>query len=305
MPHISVILVNYNSQEDTSECVRSLLDIDTTGFELSVLIVDNGSTQPYELPRIPHARKDQFLVIRNDANLGFTGGNNQGIYHAIERFNSEFVLLLNNDTIVDRGFLREMLVFMRGHEEVGICSPKIYFAKGDQYHDKYEKIDDGNIIWYAGGAIDWDHLHAFHRGVDEIDRGQFDDLTTSDFATGCCMLINREVLEKIGLFDKHYFLYLEDVDLCMRAVSQQYEIGFVPSAKIWHKNARSSGGSGSITQDYYVTRNQLYFTFHHGTLLNKLTAIRIAWGALNSGSHEKRLAIFHALTGQFGKQLFR
>lgn len=300
MRHISIIIVNYNTPEDTSECLRSLVKIKHSSFEYAVCVVDNGSKQLYELPAdVP---KKRFEVIRSDANLGFTGGNNLGIYTAIEYYNSDYVLLLNNDTIVDKNFLEELLAQAEEDPEVGMICPKIYFSPEMEFHNSYSSDERGSILWYAGGSIDWQHLVAFHRGVDEVDRGHFDSQSSSDFATGCCVLIQREVLEKIGTFDKHFFLYMEDVDLSVRAREAGYTIAFCPIAVVWHKNAGSSGGSGSELQEYYQTRNRLYFAFKHGSWKVKAIASILILRYLVIGNKAQRTGALHVLTGQFGKQ---
>jgi GT2 family glycosyltransferase len=297
--HISIIIVHYNTTADTDECLLSLQKLRHPGFALSTIIVDNGSRAEYVLPKGVDPRTN--MIIRSEANLGFTGGNNLGMYQAIERFNSEFVLLLNSDTIVDHRFLAELVKAMEADSRIGMCSPKIYFYPKREFHNEYDRADRGKILWYAGGSIDWRNLLTFHRGVDEVDRGQFDTPTPLDFATGCCVLIRREVLEKIGVFDKRFFLYFEDVDLSLRTLKAGYELAFVPRSIVWHKNAGSSGGSGSSLQSYYQMRNRLYFVYKHGSWRARLLALRVALQGLLGTTYE-RTAVFHALTGQFGKQ---
>lgn len=271
-----------------------------------MIIVDNGSQVPYILPTYlqPDSNSGDlvFEVVRSESNLGFTGGNNLGIHYSIEKYNSEFVFLLNSDTTVDPNVLKELISFADEHPRMGIISPKIYFSKGSEFHSDYEKQNLGKIIWYAGGTIDWQHLVAFHRCVDEIDRGQARNVSESDFATGCAMLIRREVLEKVGTFDKRYFLYLEDVDLCVRARNLGYEIGFCNSAVVWHKNAGSGDGVGNVIQSYYQTRNRMLFAFKHGTAVSKINAVRIGLSKIFNGSAHEKLGILHAITAQFGKQ---
>lgn len=302
MLHLSVIIVDYNSHQDTFECLESLRQQKTNGFEWNVVVVDNGSKETLELPK-KYDNDDRIKLLRSSGNLGFTGGNNLGIYHAIEMYDSDYVVLLNNDTTVEEDFLQELLDCAEDNQDMGLISAKIYFTPGREYHqDSYSPAEKGQVFWYAGGSIDWRHLTAFHRGVDEVDRGQFDNQQTSDFATGCAAIIRREVLEKVGPFDKRYFLYLEDADLSMKAVKAGYEIGFCPTAVVWHKNAGSSGGSGSLIHDYYQTRNRLLFAAKHGDPQAWLVAARLAWQDFFSGNDKKRLGVIHALTNQFGKQ---
>ncbi len=299
--HISIIIVDYNSHDHTLECLDSLQELRTTNFSHSIVVVDNGSKEPMRLPKRLQNRKTE--IVRSAPNLGFTGGNNLGIYYAIEKYNSEYILLLNNDTTVDPHFLQNLVNCSIDQPRSGIICPKIYFSpKKEHHYDSYQSKDRGNVLWYAGGSIDWKHLAAFHRGVDEVDRGQFDNQTYSDFATGCAMLISREVLEKVGPFDKRYFLYLEDVDLSMKVAAAGYDIGFCPKSVVWHKNAGSSGGAGSRVHDYYQTRNRLLFAFKHAEWPVWITALRLAAKDLLSGNEKKRLGVIHALTNQYGKQ---
>jgi len=301
MKHISIIVVNFNQKKLTDNCLFSLSKVREKGFIFSVFIVDNGSSNLYTLPA--KLSKKRFFFLRSDANLGFTGGNNLGIHTAIERFDSEYVLLLNNDTEVDPNFLSKLFSFAEERPRMGIISSKILFSPGREFHKKsYAKTERGNVLWYAGGSVDWQHLVAFHRGVDEIDRQQFATQELSDFATGCCALVRREVLEKAGFLDRRYFLYLEDVDLSMRARLFGYQIGYCDAAKIWHVNASSSGGSGSQFHLYYQLRNRLFFFFRYGTWIIRLRVFKILLQRLLQGSSLEHKAIWHFLTLQDGKQ---
>ena len=301
MIHVSIILINYNTKDDTLECLKSLQNIKTTNFKHTVIIIDNGSKEPFELPKNLDA--DNIKILRSEANKGFTGGNNLGIYYAVEKFNSDYVLLLNNDTTVDENFLKELVKTAESDQRIGMVASKIYFTQGREFHaSSYSKDELGKILWYAGGSIDWNHLAAFHRGVDEVDRGQFDTQTESDFATGCSVLVKREILEKVGILDKRFFLYMEDVDWSVRVIKAGYTVGFAPKSVVYHKNAGSSGGSGSSTQSYYQTRNRLLFAFKYGTWKEIITALRITLLILLKGTAIERRAVLHFFTMQFGKQ---
>lgn len=296
---ISIIVVNYNQNQDTRECVASLTKLKRNDHTVHLVIVDNASTKPFKLPK--NLQKSWFEVIASQANLGFTGGNNLGIHYAIEHYNSDYIWLLNNDTLVDPMALLELLRHVEAYPTHGLASSLIYFAANKEFHSGYKLEDKGNVIWYGGGSIDWRHLSAFHRGVDEIDWGQFDTQIESDFATGCSVLIKREVLEKIGYLDKRYFLYLEDVDLSLRAREAGYAIGFAARSKVWHKNAGSSGGPGSVTAEYYQTRNRHFLAFQHGDWKSKLVSIRIMLAQLRQ-SKWRRKAILDFIVGRMGKQ---
>lgn len=301
MTQICIILIHFNQPNLTDQALDSLAKINKQGNKVRVVVVDNASTKLYKLPKsLPTT---WFEVIRSQSNLGFTGGNNLGLHYAIENYNPEYALLLNNDTVVDKNFLLELLDHANRYPTHGLISSKIYFYPGSEFHKaSYKPSERSRVLWYAGGATDWQHLAFHHKGVDELDRGQFDHLVTSDFATGCSLLIRREVLEKIGTLDKSYFLYNEDLDFSLRARENGYKIGFCASSKVWHKNAGSSGGAGSSTADYYQTRNRYILVMKHGSVGVWITALRLMIRDLLSGNEFKIKAVWHFLSGQFGKQ---
>lgn len=299
-PLISVVIVNYDTPKLTFECLASVQSIKSDGFDYNIIVVDNGSQKELKIPT--KLRSENLELIRTDNNIGFTGGNNLGISYTVKRYNPDYFLLLNSDTTVTPTFLNELFLALQG-EDRGIAVSKIYFEKGYEFHQQsYKKNELGKIIWFAGGTIDWPNLTAFHRGVDEVDYGQFDHLEQTDFATGCCMLIKRELIEHVGILDKRYFLYLEDVDYSIRAIKKGYKIVFCPKSVIYHKNAGSSGGSGSILHQYYQTRNRLFFFLKYATLKHKLTAIRLSIQLLFKGLVTQRKAVLNLLLGKMGKQ---
>ncbi len=300
MDKISIILVNYESDKDTIECLESLKNIKHKDFEYNVLVVDNGSLEHFKLPK--KLRSKRVEVVRSQKNLGFTGGNNLGLWYAQENYDPDYFLLLNNDTVVDPHFLAHIHQAAKDHLDVGLIGSKIYFYKGHEFHkNSYDKKELGNVLWFVGGNIDWPNLTAFHRGVDEVDRGHFDDSHQTDFVTGCSMLIPKSVFEKVGYLDKNYFLYLEDVDYSMRVKKAGYKLHVCTDSILWHKNAGSSGGSGSDTQVYYQNRNRLYFALKYTHWRIKLTAVRLGVQLL-MGSRLERKAVIDLVLGNMGKQ---
>lgn len=269
MIKVIIIIVHYKDNLNTLECLNSLKKANIKKFSVETLIIDNSGNGSLEKALI----RDKLLNIQflnPKENLGFATGNNLGIETALRK-NPQYIILLNNDTIVSPDFLNTLIGFSQRNQETGLVSPKIYFAPGYEFHqNKYSKKDRGKVIWYAGGKIDWANVTAFHIGVDEVDRGQFNTPISVDFATGCCLLIKREVIDRIGVFDNNYFLYFEDVDYCIRARIAGFNIKYCPDAFIWHKNATSSGKPGSNLHLYYQTRNRLYFGMKYGNLKTKM-----------------------------------
>lgn len=290
---ISVIVLNYKGAQNTIDCVNSIKDSVIEGYELEVIVVENGSNDGSR-EKLKNLKNIKLLISKS--NLGYTGGNNLGIKEAIKN-NADFILIINNDTIIDKDAISH---FVRASNKAQIVSPKIYFAHGFEFHkDRYKKNELGKVIWYVGGKIDWENIIGSHVGVDEVDRGQYDTQREIDFATGACLFIKKEVFEKIGLFNEKYFLYLEDMDFSVRAKNAGIIIIFEPRAVVWHKNAQSAGGSGSKLQDYYISRNRLLFAFKYAKPKTKIAVLKqIITQSTNSA---RRGALIDFLTFNFGK----
>ncbi len=300
MDKIAIIIVHYNTDEETRDCLRSLQKIKAKNFSIHPIVVDNASKDNLVLPK----DLKNIDLIRSDSNLGFTGGNNLGFRYAVQNYNPDYFLLLNSDTLVEPNFLENLYQALLDNPRAGLASPKIYFAPGCQYHqDSYKKTDQGHILWYAGAVIDWRNLQTIHLGVDELDRGQFDQETTIDYASGCCLLIRREALAVSGIFSDQYFLYYEDTDLSLRLKKHNWQLLYCPTSHIWHKNGSSSLGSGSDLQNFYLTRNRLLFFFLYSPWRGKLTVIKFALNLLKNGSRVEKKAARKFLLRKFGKEV--
>jgi len=276
-PQVFIILLNWNGYTDTAECIRSLYRIKNPSFVM--IVVDNGSLDG-SVARLREEFRD-VVYLENKENLGFAGGNNGGIRYALEH-GADYVLLLNNDTVVEEGFLDALVQAAEKHDEEIPLSPP--FSKGEERHPPFLKGGKGgfewlsssekigvvgpkiysglpgsSILWEAGGGIDWLHGKAYHAGFEETDVGQWDGVRDVDYVSGCAMLIKREVLEKVGLLDERFFLYYEETDFCARVREKGYRIVFVPDARIWHKESNTTGGAYGPVYTYYMTRNRLLF----------------------------------------------
>lgn len=292
MKKIALILVHYNNDKDTNECLDSLARLKTK-HQLEIVVVDNNSQTEFK------PKKSQLCVhsLKSATNLGFTGGNNLGMQYALKNIKPDYFLLLNTDTLVEPNFMDELVKFAERQSRVGIVSPKIYFAKGYEYHqNSYDQKDKGNVLWFAGGSIDWDNMYAFHRAIDEVDRGQTDlprpkrskheipyyGYQTMDFASGCCMLIPTSVIKKVGMFDESYFMYWEDVDLSLQISRAGYQLYYCPDAVIWHKNAGSTGGAGSAFHVKMQEKNRLRFAVKYAPWKTKVLVLRDYFTKLNA-----------------------
>lgn len=258
---IVTVVLHYGKSEDTRTCLQSLVK----GGSGEVVLISNTGLTDKEIAEY-HKLNCRDVTV-NAKNLGFSEGNNVGIRKALTGTKAGYVMLLNNDTVIPADFFARLKSFLAGNRSVQIFSPKIYFEKGHEYHkQRYGIHDSGKVIWFAGGVIDWANMYVSHRGVDEVDRGQYEHTEITEFATGCCMVIGRSVFEKVGFFDPRYFVYFEDVDFSRRALKAGFSSYYNPVAHLWHKNAASSGKPGSLLHNYYLTRNRLYFGMKYAPL---------------------------------------
>jgi GT2 family glycosyltransferase len=238
-PLVYVIVLNWNGRQDTAACLESCLQLSYPRVRL--LVVDNGSVDGSE-----EALRERFPdvpLLQTGKNLGFAGGNNVGIRYALEH-GAEFVLLLNNDTVVDPRFV-DALVAAAADPAVGMLIPKIYY------------FEPPDVLWYAGAYMNEWLGWGNHLGAGKRDVGQFDAISETNRPTGCALMVRRAVCETVGLLAEEYFCYCEDLDWGLRARNAGFKLLYVPTSKVWHKISRSTGGSRSGVSLYYYVRNLL------------------------------------------------
>ena len=225
-PLVYCVVLNLNGKELLLETLASVRQMAYANFK--IIVADNGSTDGSQ--NAVRAQYPEAVLLENGKNLGFGEGNNTGIRYALAQ-GAEWVFLLNNDILVDPHLLSELMNVAGTEAEIGVLGPKIY------YQAQPERF------WYAGGRINFFTGVTSHRGIREIDRGQYDRVEDTDYVTGCAMLLRREALEQVGLFDPVYFpIYAEDADLSVRVLRAGYRLVYVPQAKMWHKVSAFSGG---------------------------------------------------------------
>lgn len=303
MKKVAVIILDYKNKADTLSCIASLQQVAVNTFSLSIVLVNNDPQVKYTSAMF--ASSFPLKIINNTLNTGYSGGNNSGIEYALSE-EMDYIMVLNSDTMVSVSLITELVNVLKSDVTIGLVSPKIYFAKGNEFHaDRYEKKELGNVIWYAGGIMDWKNVLGRHRGVDEVDHGQYEVTEETDFATGCCMMFRADTIKHVGMFDERYFLYYEDSDLNERMKKKGYKTVYAPKAVLWHKNAGSTGGSGSILQDYYITRNRLLFGMRYAPLRSKLALLRESIRLLLTGRVWQKIGIKDYYVGRLGKGSYR
>jgi GT2 family glycosyltransferase len=246
-PRVSIIILNWNSYEVTLDCLLSLRKIDYPNFE--IILVDNGSVDGSPEKLLENV--SEIRLIRNATNLGFAGGCNVGIRNALRR-GTDYLLLLNNDTIVAPDFLTQLVRFTESDEKIGAASPKVLF------------FDHPDRLNYAGGVHSPWRLFPKVFGLRQLDNGSYDKIREVSFLTGCALLIKAEVVRKIGVLEEIYFHFYEDIEWSLRTVQAGYKAFYVPAARIWHKEhyvTDKSQGKGFI--EFSVARASMIFARKH------------------------------------------
>ena len=241
-PHVTLIVLNWNGRDDTLACLASLAKLEYAAC--TIIVVDNHSTDD----SVMTIRREYptITLLEANENLGFVGGNNLGIEHA-QRTGTDYILLLNNDTEVAPDFLQQMVTVAEADPNVGVVGPTIYY------------FDQPDVIWSAGGHIDWNEGRTWMMNLDETDQGQLGHSPRPvAFVTGCALLAKKAVFDRVGLLDQRFFAYYEETEWCTRATRAGYRIVHVPQAKLWHKISYAARDNSPIVS-YYMTRNRLLF----------------------------------------------
>lgn len=264
-PKYDVILVDNGSKNGSLEAIEKyaegLMVVESKFFKFSL---DNKPIKVWEctkdgaeggerpgkdLLNMPPNRR--LLVIKNDKNYGFAEGNNIGIRYALKYLNPDYALLLNNDTVVDTAFLRELVDVAESDLSIGFAGPKVFY---------YDFNSRNDVISVAGVDLLMNRGYYHRIGAGEVDLGQYDQVRIVDFVEGSCLLAKSQALRDVGLLNSRYFAYWEETDLCVRGHEIGYRSAFVPKSRIWHK---VSSSAPSTMKTYYMTRNRLWFMRQH------------------------------------------
>ena len=243
---VGIILVNYNGALDTIECIESINKMSYKNYR--IFVVDNYSTD--NSVELLYQKKGElaFELIELPENKGFSAGNNSGITLALQ-MGVEYILLLNNDTIVEQDFLRNLMNETAIVTKDSVLTGTIYYAS------------QKNKIWYAEGKFHLNRAKVTQIGLKSKDGRLPGKAVKVTFASGCCMCIPALVFQKVGQLDESYFLYEEDVDYCYRLLQYGLDIYYVPNAILYHKVSSSTTKTekmSAITQ-YYMVRNKFIF----------------------------------------------
>jgi GT2 family glycosyltransferase len=225
-PAVYLIVLTYNGKALVLEALDSILQIDYDN--LHIVVVDNGGRDGTpDAVRQRYGDRVHLIVIKD--NIKYSRANNEGIRWALEQ-NADYIMLLNDDIVVDPGLVRALVDVAGTDPKIGAVGPKIYY---------YAERDR---IWFAGGRVHLSRGTTEHIGIREIDGGQYDVQRDVDYLTGCALMMRRRTVERVGALDPQYLAYYEDTDWCMRARRAGFRLVYVPSGRMWHKISATTGG---------------------------------------------------------------
>ena len=241
-PKAAIVILNWNGCADTLECLDSLRNLD---YPARHVVVDNGSSDGSA--QVVREKFPDVEVIQTGSNLGYAGGNNVGIRAMLEQ-GIDYLLLLNNDTVMDTGALSRLIEAGESFPDAAVFGAKIL-----SYEEPERVLFAGAVEVPAG---------AYYYFLTDGKRSlcvDCDDVSDTPFVHGAGFMIRASTLGDIGLLDERYFLYFEETDFCSRARQKGHRVVVVPRARIRHKISRSMGGAGSPLQNYFKTRNHLFW----------------------------------------------
>lgn len=253
-PRVAAVVLDYNGREVTLQALRSLTALDYPACDL--VVVDNGSTDGSR--EAIAAAFPRVTVLRSERNLGPAGGANLGLRWGLER-GHDYLLVLNNDIEVAADFLTELVAAAEREPGAGVVGPKaLYYWQRD-------------TIWSAGGRLRFGEAVTRERGMNEVDRGQWDRDGEVEYVNGCAMLVRRQVFLDVGLWDPAYQLCFEDADFCLRARRAGWRCHYAHRARLFHMVSTATGGYVPA-KTFHSARSTALFVRRFGNAAQRLRA---------------------------------
>lgn len=253
MKKLFILVLNFNGAKHILDCLQSLQLIKVpVGWRVEPVVIDNASID--NSLQLIKSRFPKLKIIKNKENLGFAAGNNVGIKLALKQ-KAEAVLLLNQDTVVEKSFLPPLLA-----NDADIVAPIIKFKRNDKWIYDF----GGKVNWWIGRNY---HVHLGGVMASLHSACHHPRCKNPDYVSGCCMLIKKSVFEKIGLLGEKFFLYFEDADFCLRAKKAGFKIAVEPESIVLHK--LTGTGKRPFRQNLHLLKSNLLFINRHTPLFVK------------------------------------
>jgi len=250
---VIVVILTFNQEELTSRCLKSFKEVTYPCME--IVVIDNDSKDDTEINIKREFPKIHF--IKSPVNKGVAGGRNLGIQYAERCFDYDYILIIDNDTVVERDFLYLLVQELESDHTAGIATPKIY------------KLDEKNVIDEVGGTlVNFFTGSTLRMAHGEIDKGQYDIYQNipNTVPSGCCCLIRRKVIIDCIGYEEFFYPYgFEDLDFSLRAKIKGYSFCFVPESTIYHLGSKTSFSGYSLRYAEIKGRNLKFFMKRHCT----------------------------------------
>ncbi len=275
-PNYDVIVVDNGSEDDSLDQIReycqgnntvksSFIEFQRDDKPIQILEYERDEIEvrsplKEEILLLPSNKK--LILIKNTVNEGFTEGNNVAMRFILSKLDSKYIMLLNNDTVVDKFFLNELVYIGETSQNIGFIGPKIYF---------YDLNGRTDILQFAGARQNTWIFNPKHIGWKEQDTGQYDRNMEVDYIHGSCMLAKVEMIQQIGLLDSDFFSYREENDWGIRGQRKGWKSVYAFKSKIWHKGGGSTKNErGRHIVAYYMVRNNFLFMRKHAQKVQQM-----------------------------------
>ena len=259
---LSVIIVNYKTPSHLKQCIKSIQKNESK-LDYEIIVVDNNS-QDETVKMI----EDDFMynyknekinnveLIANKKNLGFPKAVNQGI----KKSKGKYILLLNPDITILETSLEQMIDYMKKNPQIAVLGPKLINPNGSIQHSCFSRFTSPQIVLYRRTLFG--KKGRGKKIVDDFTMESWDHSIEKDVAwiLGSCMLVNKKAIEKVGLMDKRFFMYMEDVDWCRRFWKAGYKIHYYPQIKMVHYYARASSSEQGLLQALIKRQTRVHIT---------------------------------------------
>jgi len=283
-PNYDVVVVDNASENDSLNQIRNyclggnIVQSDYIEYKYSnkpIRIIEHGrkateSRLTMDRSFLSLPSNERLILIRNDKNEGFTEGNNIAMRFALNYLDPDYLLLLNNDTVVDNNFLTELITVGESNQAIGFIGPKIYH---------YSHNGNRKTLQFAGAKQNIWIFHPKHIGWNEIDVGQYDENYEVDYIHGSCILAKSKMLNQIGLLDKAFFSYREENDWGIRGVKEGWKSVYAYRSNVWHKGGGSTKSKEKKSIPiYYMVRNEFLFMNKHAKKYQRIVYLCYFFG---------------------------
>jgi hypothetical protein len=258
-PTVSIVIVTWNSEKDIITCLSGVLAQKYSNI-IDVIVVDNNSSD-----KTVDLIKKNFptvKLIENTTNRYFAGGHNDGIKYTIKSMDPDYIAILNPDTKVENDWIESMMNVALGDDKIGIVGPKILF---------WNNPNEGQIN--SAGLVYDGFMQGYDRGFMEEDKGQYDKTEDVSAVSGCSMLLRTQMINEIGLFWEPMQMYLEDLELCIRARKSGWRVVYTSNATVHHAWMQSTNKNKKLKLERMKIRNWLFIALRHYSLRPKIAMI--------------------------------